>query len=379
MPVGSESKMKICQVTSVHPRYDVRVYQKIARSVARNGYSSCILVCDDLPDETKDGVDFYSVRYIAKNRISRVLNSSKKLYKKAIEIDADIYQLHDPELLGLGVRLKKAGKKVVFDSHEDYYYKMAEKAWIPKPFRKLVQSVYSKKEKKALKKFDGVISVTPHIVERLLKINVNTVMITNYPQKIDLPQKEKERIVCFAGGVNAIYNHDKIIEAVGALDNVKYVFAGVADEGYLNYLKTVPGYEKAEYLGVLPYEEVLNLYARSSMGIVIYGYTQSLGGKLGTIGVLKLFEYIQCNIPMVATNFDLWKPIVEGNKIGLCVNPDSVEQIRSAIDRLINDGVLNAECAKNCDMIKNEYCWDSQEKILLDFYNKILNQEKNNV
>lgn len=363
---------KVCQVTSVHPRYDVRVFRKIARSLAHNGYNSCILVCDDLPDETNDDVTFYSVRYHAKNRISRVLRSSKKLYEKAIEIDADLYHLHDPELLDLGIRLKKAGKKVVFDSHEDYYYKIAEKEWIPKPFRKLVQNVYGKKEKKALRMFDGVISVTPHIVERLRKINRNTVMITNYPFKIDLPRQEKERIVCFAGGVSEIYNHDKIIEAVGALDNVKYVFAGIADKEYLNYLKTVPGYEKAEYLGVLPYEEVLNLYARSSVGVVTYNYSQSLGGKLGTLGVLKLFEYIQCNVPMVATDFDLWKPIVEGNKVGLCVDPGSVEQIRSAIDRLINDGAYNTECAKNCDMIKNEYCWDTQEKVLLDFYGKIL-------
>lgn len=368
--------VKVCQVTSVHSRYDVRIFRKIAKSVASGGYASCILVCDCLPDETKDGVDFYSVHYAAKNRIGRILHSWKKLYKKAVAVDADLYHLHDPELLKLGLRLKKAGKKVIFDSHEDYYYKIAEKTWIPKPLRKTAQRIYGKKERHALKKFDGVISVTPHIVDRLRKINENTVMVTNYPAKMVLPKREKERIICFAGGVSPIYMHDKVIEAVSTLHNVKYCFAGNTSKEYMNYLKTVPGYDKAEYLGVLSYEEVMELYAKSSVGIVTYNYAQSLGGKLGTLGVLKLFEYIQGNIPMVATDFDLWRPIVEGNKIGLCVNPNSVEEIRSAIDKLINDGAFNEQCADNCNKIKDAYSWDSQEKVLLEFYDTILNDKR---
>ena len=370
-------KIKVCQVTSVHSRYDVRIFRKIAKSLALGDYLSCILVCDDLPDETRDDVVFYAVRYTAKNRASRILNSSKKLYKKALQINADLYHLHDPELLKLGLKLKKAGKRVIFDSHEDYYFKMAEKTWIPKPFRKIVQKIYGIKEKKALKKFDGVISVTPHIVERLKKINNNTVMITNYPAKISLPKRDRERIICFAGGISSVYNHDKVIEAISTLDNIKYCVAGNASREYLDYLKTIPGYDKVEYLGVLSYEDVMKLYAKSSLGIVTYNYSPSLGGKLGTLGVLKLFEYIQCNVPMIATDFELWKPIVEGNNVGLCVNPNSVEEIRSAIDKLLNDSMFHSECIKNCDNIKDIYCWDSQKKILFNFYDNILNKDIN--
>lgn len=366
------NKVRICQVTSVHSRYDVRIFQKIAKSVAANGYDSCVLVCDNLSDEVKDGVSFFSVCFIAKNRMDRILNSWKMLYKKALEINADIYHLHDPELLKLGIKLKKAGKKVVFDSHEDYYYKINEKEWLPKPLRKIVRFVYGHIEKRCLKRFDGLVSVTPHIVERLSRINKNTVMVTNYPTKLSVPNNRKERIICFAGGVSSIYNHDKIIAAIEDIDDVRYCIAGNIDDKYKETLTKIPGYNKVEFLGRLSYDKVLDLYSRSTLGIVTYSYCESLGGKLGTLGVLKLFEYIQCNVPMIATDFELWKPIVEGNGVGICVDPNNVLEIRQAIYKLLNDKNFREECIENCNKIKNAYSWASQEPILLEFYNRLI-------
>lgn len=368
--------MKICQVTSVHPRYDIRIFEKIAKSVAKSGYDSYILLCDSLPDEIKDGIVFCSVNFIAKNRIDRILHSAKKMYARALEIDADIYHIHDPELIGLGLRLKKKGKKVVFDSHEDYVHKIMDKGWIFKPLRKVVMFLYKTKEKRILKKYDGLISVTPHIVERLKKINTNTVMVTNYPTALNVPNNKKERIICFAGGISPCYMHHKIIEAIADIDDVKYCVAGKIEESYVETLKKIRGFEKVEFLGMLDYNSVLELYSKSMLGVVTYNYTKSLGGKLGTLGVLKLFEYIQCNVPMIATDFELWKPIVEGNKVGICVDPNDSRQIKNAVNTLLNDTKFNALCRENCNKIKNLYSWESQEKILLDFYENILNGVK---
>lgn len=54
------------------------------------------------------------------NRFKRMIQGVKSVYSVAININADIYQLHDPELLTVALKLKKHGKKVVFDSHECY-------------------------------------------------------------------------------------------------------------------------------------------------------------------------------------------------------------------------------------------------------------------
>ena len=56
-----------------------------------------------------------------------MLFTAKDIYKKALEIDADIYHFHDPELLPYGLKLKKKGKSVIFDSHENYSEQIKEK------------------------------------------------------------------------------------------------------------------------------------------------------------------------------------------------------------------------------------------------------------
>ena len=61
-----------------------------------------------------------------------MLNTKKFLYRKALMINADVYQISDPELLSLGVKLKHKGYKVVFNLREFYPGIIHDKAYLPK-------------------------------------------------------------------------------------------------------------------------------------------------------------------------------------------------------------------------------------------------------
>ena len=242
---------KVCHITSAHGRYDTRIFFKQCQSLAKNGYEVTLLVNDDKEDEVLEGVRITSTKYQPQNRIARFVNSRGKLLNKAMEINADIYQLHDPDLLPIGKKLIKANKKVIFDSHEDVPRQIKDKNWIPKAVRNVVSKSYELYERHVVKSFNAVISVTPHIVERFKKINPNAVMVTNYPviDENNVVIRRPERAICFAGGVVEEYRHHNIIKAIEDIKDIKYILAGPVTNEYLSLLKELPAWHKVEYLG----------------------------------------------------------------------------------------------------------------------------------
>ena len=68
-------------------------------------------------------------------------------------MDADIYHLHDPELMSLGLKLKRQGKRVVFDSHEDVPMQILIKEYLPKWSRGIVKRIYEWMERPRLRRY----------------------------------------------------------------------------------------------------------------------------------------------------------------------------------------------------------------------------------
>ncbi|HZK27887.1 MAG TPA: glycosyltransferase, partial [Thermoclostridium sp.] len=219
------NQTRVCHVTSAHPRHDPRIFYKECRSLAEHAFDVVLLVNDNLPDETIDGVKIKSTRFVPRNRYERMIKSKKHIKKLMREIDADIYHFHDPELLPEAAWIKKKSKKVIFDFHEDVPQQILFKNWIPQKSRKIISRLYLKYEKKIVKNLAALVSVTPQIVEKLKCSNPNTVMITNYPILRNKEENTKNRYrgknICFAGGISPQWNHENIIKAIESIEGVE--------------------------------------------------------------------------------------------------------------------------------------------------------------
>ena len=364
---------KVCHITSAHNRYDTRIFIKECASLAsENKYNVSLIVNDDLLNETNQGVHIVSTGFKAKNRAERFLKSKKLLRKKALEVNADIYHLHDPDLLPLGNYLKKAGKKVIFDSHEDVPQQIIDKEWLPKYIRSFVSNVYKIYEKKSISKYDAVVSVTPHIVERLSKINSKAVMITNYPivnNQIEI-KREPKLAICFAGGVGKQYHHEEIIRAIEPIEGMAYILAGNASDSYMKLLKSLPAWNKVDYRGRIPHSEVKYIYNESIAGMAVHYSNQA---KVeGSLGAIKLFEFMEAKLPIICSNYRLWKEIIEGNNCGICVDPKNIKEIENAI-RYIMDNPEEAKIMgeNGRRVVLEKYNWDMQKKVLLGIYENL--------
>ena len=288
-----------------------------------------------------------------------------------VEVDADIYHFHDPELLPVGIKIKrKLSKKIIFDSHEDVPVHIRLSLWIPSMFRSFVAQIYSIYERRVLTHYDAVISVAPNIVERLSSYNPNTFQVTNYPiLDIDESSNVVKNQICFTGGVDPTWMHENVLMALQSID-CRYAIAGWGSEGYIDKLKSLPAWQKVDYYGRLSFEQCKELQKESLLGVAVLDY---VGSKQGTLGNTKMFEYMMRGIPLVATDYILWKEIIEGNNCGKCVNPHSVEEISQAIRFYVD----HPEEAKRQGMngrriVREKYNWATQEEILFSLYESII-------
>lgn len=223
--------MKVCHLTSAHPQEDIRIFHKECVSLAKAGYDTYLISCGNSYE--KFGVKLIGIGEQQASRKDRMIKSAKKVYKAAVALDADTYHFHDPELLPYGLKLKRAGKKVIFDSHEDVPAQILDKTWIPKPLRVLVSKVYKAYETYVVKRIDAVVAATPHIAESFMNRCNKVVTVNNYPKLDDIvfhetPFTDRDAIVCYAGGIDELRGESIMIEAMKDVDG-QLIIAGNHD------------------------------------------------------------------------------------------------------------------------------------------------------
>ncbi|MGI6635199.1 MAG: glycosyltransferase family 4 protein [Christensenellales bacterium] len=368
--------MKIAHLTSVHHARDTRILYKECSSLAQAGHQVHLVAYG--ASFIENNVQVVGLGEKPKNRLQRIFSGAKQVVEKGLSLDCDVYHLHDPELLPFIPKIKRAGKKVIFDSHEDVPQQILEKEWLPT--RGLVSKAYACMERYYLRKTDAVIGVTPHLVDRLKKINSNTVMITNYPildsfHNSILPNKdEKDIYICFAGRISRDWNHLSIIKALQQIEGVRYVLCGKPDnQDYLNTLLQADEKGVLDYRGIVNHDEIPALYSGALAGISWLIPTPNIGGELGTLGNNKLFEQMASGIPVIISDLKLWSEIIQRYHCGIIVKSGDVEGFKKAVNTLMTDRSTAKQMGKNGKRaVEQEYNWASQEKTLIEVYSKIL-------
>ena len=354
--------LNICHLTTAHDRYDIRVFIKECRSLTTEGHKVSLIVADGLGDEKKDGVKIYDVGK-PKSRINRILFFTRKVRKKALSVDSTIYHFHDPELLFTGSFLKRKGKKVIFDIHENVGEQIMIKKWIPSPLRKLIYWIYNIIESNICRKFNALIVPQPLMIEKFMKLNPNTFLVENFPlfNKTSIRSnvsRTTQNIICFhAGGLGEERGLFNMINSFEHLDsNYELHLAGAMKDSILEKCKLLKGWENTVYHGKMHYNDVLNIYSNTSIGLILYNNV----GQYYLSYSIKLFEYMSYGIPVLMPNFGEWLGFNEINKCGINIDPTDSESVARAIEFLANNPEKSEEMAENgYNAVANKYNWNN--------------------
>ena len=374
--------MKVCILSSVHPCFDVRIFQKQARSLAEAGYEVTLVAIADFEEKVVDGIRVLGLPQPS----SRLLRPANwwRILRISLRERADIYHFHDPELLLPAGLIKLLTRRlIVYDVHENYPQDILTKEWIPAPLRRLVSSAFRVFEDTAVRGVDGVVVVNRHLEGRF-EGKARVVRVANYARldshvnsKRDTDRREAgaRPYFVYAGRVSDDRGLHECLRALESLgdEGAEILCAGRIGHVANRQLRALLEHGHTEvpfkYLGLLPYEAIPPLFEGALAGLLCFQPTPN--NVLGTPN--KLFEYMSAGIPVIASDFPFIREVVLEADCGLLVQPDDTRQIASAMAHLLHHPHDAARMGENgLRAARERYNWQVEEKKLLSLYETLL-------
>ena len=373
MGAGTEA-VRVAQLTSVHTPDDPRISLKECPTLAAAGFD-VTLVATGIPTAPSPMVRFVAVRP-SRSRISRMLIGPARVFRAARRTGARVFHFHDPELMGVAIALKLLGGQVIYDVHEDLPRQIAYKTYLPRLVRRPIASFAAIVEGIVARLVDGVVAATPRIAERFP--DDRTVVVQNFPLIEEFSEREPRP---YADRLDEIVYVGRITAAVGALvmadaaaivagrRDIAFTVAGPDPYGIAEEIQRRARPATAQMPGWIDRPTVTDLLDRAKVGLVLF---QPEGNYVEAYPT-KLFEYMAAGLPVVASDFPLWREIVDGAGCGYLVDPHDPVAIADAIEAILDDPAGAAEMGRRGrEAVFDRYRWDPEGARLVGFYERLL-------
>lgn len=370
-------KIKVCHISTVHTLHDTRILYRECASLVDSGYEVSLVITSD-KDDVINGVKIVHIPR-QQNRFLRMLLSPLNALHRALGTKARVYHLHDPELIPLGLILRAIGKKVIFDVHENIAENIKEKKYLR--FCNQLALIYRGFEWAAAKYFylivaeNSYLKTYEHLTKRV-RVVLNTPDITFF-EKFHVEDRRACNKLYYIGAVSQDRGSVMMIEVMDLLQknhpDLVYDCVGPALGAQHGLIVNNPGYSavKDSYRihGRMPLADGYDISREAAIGIAILYPTKNYFESYPT----KIFEYMAIGLPVVTSNFPLYREVIEANECGICVDPGNPQEIAEQISKLLNDPERRQRYAENGRrVVKSKYSWEAQRKELEAAYKEVL-------
>ncbi len=371
--------IKVCHITSVHQPGDARIFVKECQSLAKYGYDVYfVYAASESVTEVVDGVTKIAVRRAGNGRFNRFVKDTKNVVEAAKNTGARVFHFHDPELIPHAVKLHKQGNIVFYDAHEDLPLQILSKHYIPSIIRRPIAYMTSLLERWMARNCSAIVAATPSIHNKFQSIGANCITVHNFPRVdellIDITSKPKHDFAaCYVGGIMATRGIYQITDAMAELDCDLHLCGSFSPSSLRNEVVGKPGWKKIIEHGFLNRKQVADVYRKCDVGIV----TLLPSPNYIDAYPVKMFEYMAAGLAVIASNFPLYKSIVEENKCGICVDPTDPVAIKNAIRFLSDNPDLCLEYGINGQkMVMSKYNWNAEAEQLYHLYKSEISKAK---
>jgi len=370
-------KIKVCHISTVHTLHDTRILYRECASLVDSGYDVSLVITSD-KDDVINGVKIVHIPR-QKNRFLRMGLSPLNALRRALGTKASVYHLHDPELIPLGLFLRALGKKVIFDVHENIAENIKEKKYLR--FRNQLALIYRGFEWAAAKFFylilaeNSYLKTYEHLTKRV-RVVLNTPDI-GFFEKFNVEDRKASNKLYYIGAVSQDRGSVMMIQVMELLrkdhPDLVYDCVGPALGVQHGLIVDNPSFDavKDSYIihGRMPLADGYAISREAAIGIAILNPTKNYFESYPT----KIFEYMAIGLPVVTSNFPLYRDAIEANECGICVDPSNPKQIAEQISQLLNDPDRRQRYAENGRrVVRSKYSWEAQRKELEAAYREVL-------
>jgi glycosyltransferase involved in cell wall biosynthesis len=397
--------MKIAMLLDNPFTNDKRVYNE-AKSLVDNGYNVTVICRNEIDESlpTEENINGIGVKRLFKYNlgttvlIDKNLLSHFDLYNNLTD-KFDVYHCHDTETWPIGYILsKRDNAKFICDSHEFFPDYICSK-WHNDEFKYELTKMLVRARGDYIKYADKVITVSEPIADELMKSckldSIPTVLYNSRRIKENeennnvgdniLRKKynisNSKKIILFTGILEYSRGINILIKAMKSIDNAVLILVGYAQGDYLNELKKIIDdfkvKDKIIFTGFVPNKEVLN-YCRCS-DLLAY-LPIPLVKSIELSAPNKFFDYIFAGKPMIVSNLVFLGEVVKKYGLGEAVPVNFLKNtnlISSSINSILANEDILKRCQYNLEFLKKKYCWEQQEKKLLEIYNTLSLGESN--
>lgn len=371
----------VVHLTSVHYPFDPRIFHKELRSLSEAGYQTT-LVAHHEESLTRDGIRIVSIGE-ANSRAERWKNLYR-FYTTAVNLGADVYHFHDPELLPVGVALSaRTDAAVIYDIHEDYADAIRVREWIPDQFKPLLARGFPAIQSVFATQFDAIVTADESTWEKMRNRGHDPVVaLRNVPRigDIDLGRGDIERghdlVLAYVGGLDRERGLMRMLKLTARLrqegvDAGLWLIGPFQDEEIERearaYMQHQSITEHVTLFGYVDYDDIFGYLQHADIGLLLVD-RERFKRNVPT----KLFEYMYAGLPVVATRAKSLHSYLDSSYARIVPENDTAEQATIVMEAFTDPDVCRTMGTTAHDIVSSKYSWEREQKKLLDLYNKII-------
>ena len=287
-----------------------------------------------------------------------------------------VAHFHDPELLPWAILLRLKGIKVVYDAHEDMPQQVKHNPGLPRLAQQTLSPFVSLAEWIGARLINGLVGPTTTITDRFPA--GKTILVRNFPLLAELhtpdstPLADRPVEFAYVGYISEVRNIFGMMRAIDLLRDrgARLRLVGTfAIEETERRAKAMPEWASVRFDGWASRRQVAQVMADARAGLVVL---RPVEHEMLTLPI-KLFEYMAAGLPVIASDFPVWRAIVDGAQCGLLVDPLDEQAIASAM-RWMLDHPEEAEAMgrRGRAAVEQQFNWDHEASTLIAFYRKQL-------